>query len=213
MDHLASSRGASASQVATSRVFSQWRSHAQRQGLDALQEEEGVERRHGRAEIAQQRHARLDDVGDRPERLDRLAPDRAVIAGVGRVQQRLALGCCLPVENCRRRRSGRRSRCRGRRDIWWSNRRRSPRRGRAAGEDRRGGVVHDQRDAERAADRRHLGDREDGQLRVGQGLGVVGAGPGVGGACGNSRGRTGSTKRTSMPWSFIVLANRFQVPP
>ena len=40
---------------------------AQRQSLDALQGEEGVERRHRRAEVAQERHARLDDVGDRAQ--------------------------------------------------------------------------------------------------------------------------------------------------
>ena len=49
-------------------------------------------------------------------------------------------------------------------------------------EQRRGGVVDDQRNAERPADRRHLGDREDGQFRVRQRLGVIGAGARVGGA-------------------------------
>jgi hypothetical protein len=39
--------------------------HAQRQGLQPLDELEGVERAHGGAEVAQQRDARLDDVGDR----------------------------------------------------------------------------------------------------------------------------------------------------
>ncbi len=51
-----------------------------------------------------------------------------------------------------------------------------------ARQDRRGGVVHDQRNAEFAADRRDLGDREDRELRVGQGLGVIGAGAVIGGA-------------------------------
>ena len=49
-------------------------------------------------------------------------------------------------------------------------------------EQRRGGVVDDQRNAERPADRRHFGDREHGQLRIRQRLGVIGAGPRVGGA-------------------------------
>ena len=48
------------------------------------------------------------------------------------------------------------------------------------GQDRRRGVVHDQRDAEPPSDRRHLRDREDDQLRVRQRLGVIGAGAVVG---------------------------------
>ena len=43
------------------------------------------------------------------------------------------------------------------------------------GQDRRGGVVHDQRNAKRTADRRHFRDREGDQLRIGQRLGVIGA--------------------------------------
>ena len=49
------------------------------------------------------------------------------------------------------------------------------------GQDRRGGIVHDQRNPERAPDRRDLRDREGDQLRVGQSLGVIGAGARVGG--------------------------------
>ncbi len=48
------------------------------------------------------------------------------------------------------------------------------------GEDRRRGVVHDQRNAEATADRRHFRDREGDQLRIGQRLGVIGAGAVVG---------------------------------
>ena len=48
------------------------------------------------------------------------------------------------------------------------------------GQDRRGGVVHDQRNAERTADRRHFRDREGDQLRIGQRLGIIGAGARVG---------------------------------
>ena len=47
-------------------------------------------------------------------------------------------------------------------------------------EDRRRGVIHDQRYAELAPDIGNLLDREDAQLRVGQGLGVIGAGLGIG---------------------------------
>src|SRR5262249_36058708 len=43
--------------------------HAQPERLDALQEQEGVERAERRAYVAQELHARLDDIGQRPERL------------------------------------------------------------------------------------------------------------------------------------------------
>ena len=46
---------------------------------------------------------------------------------------------------------------------------------------RRGGVVEDQRDAEFAADLGDLGNGKDVELGVGQGLGIVGAGTVVGG--------------------------------
>ena len=54
--------------------------HAQRQGLDALQQVEGVGRRKTRAEIAQAFGARPHDEGRRAEFL---AEDDAVIAGIG----------------------------------------------------------------------------------------------------------------------------------
>jgi hypothetical protein len=57
--------------------------HAQRQGLEALYELEGVEGAHRGAQVAQQGDARLENVGDGPERLGRLRPYGAVIAGVG----------------------------------------------------------------------------------------------------------------------------------
>lgn len=63
---------------------------------------------------------------------------------------------------------------------------------------RRRGIVDDERDAERAADRRHFGNREDRQLRIRQRFGIVGARPVIGGAQEILR-VTGSTKRTSMP--------------
>ena len=43
--------------------------HAQRQGFNALDEQEGVEWRHGRTKVTQQGDAHLQDVGDRPQRL------------------------------------------------------------------------------------------------------------------------------------------------
>ncbi len=51
-----------------------------------------------------------------------------------------------------------------------------------AREQRRGRVVDDQRNAERAADGGHFRNGEHRQLRIGQRLGVVGAGARVGGA-------------------------------
>ena len=78
---------------------------------------------------------------------------------------------------------------------------------------RRRGVVHDQRDAERAADGGDLGDRERRSASGSAASRHSRRG------CGHRwRGRTprdpsGSTKRVSMPWSFSVLANKFQVPP
>ncbi len=48
------------------------------------------------------------------------------------------------------------------------------------GEDRRGGVIHDERNAERPADRRDFLDREGDQLRIGKRLGIVGAGARIG---------------------------------
>ena len=121
---------------------------AQRQRLDALKGEEGVERRHAGAEVAQQRHARLDDVGDRPERLDRFAPHRAVIARIGRVERRLALLVLLPgkvaaVDDEAADRGAVAAEVLGRRI---DDDRRAVIEG--PGQDRRGGVVHDQRNAE-----------------------------------------------------------------
>ena len=213
MDHLRDLRALGEASRRPRRIGAV-RSHAQRQRLDTLQDQERVERRHRRAQVAQQRHARLDDVGDRPERLDRLGPDRAVIAGIGRVQRRLAARVCAsqsklppsttmpPIEvPCPPRYLVVRIHDHRRAVIERTH------------QERRRGVVHDQRDAERAADRGDLGDRERDQLRVGQRLGVIGAGAVVGGARELLADRSGSTKRTSMPWSFSVLANRFQVPP
>ena len=70
--------------------------HSQVQGLEALHEEEGVERRQGRAEVAQERDAGLDDVGDVPQGLERFDEVDPVIARVRLGDQReLAVG---PVE-------------------------------------------------------------------------------------------------------------------
>src|ERR1700691_3658049 len=71
---------------------------AQRQGLDALQREESIERREHRAEIAEQRGPRFQNISDRPKRFCRLGPYCSVIAWVGRIQSALPLRKALPIE-------------------------------------------------------------------------------------------------------------------
>src|SRR3546814_9583690 len=71
---------------------------AQGQGLQPLDEQEGVERTEGVAEVALQRHPRLQDVGDRAERLHRFRPHGAVVARVGLIEHGEARGMLLPVE-------------------------------------------------------------------------------------------------------------------
>ena len=124
--------------------------------------------------------AGLEDIGDRPERLGRFAPYRAVVAGIGRVERRLALLVLLPwkiaaVDDEAADRVAVAAEIFGRRID--DDRRAVLER---PGQNWRGGVVHDQRNAERTADRRHLRDREGDQLRIGQRLGVIGAGARVG---------------------------------
>lgn len=48
-------------------------------------------------------------------------------------------------------------------------------------QERRRSIVNDQRDTERTADSRNLGNRKHHQLRIWQGLGIVGPGPFIGG--------------------------------
>ena len=150
--------------------------HPERQRLQPLDELEGVEGAHGRADVAQQDDPRPDDVGDGPQRLHRLGPHRTVVAGIGLVQRGEALGVRGPVEvaavddDAADRGAvpadvlGRRVHHDGGAVV------------ERPADHRRRRVVHDQRHAELAPDRRHLADREYGELRVGQGLGVVGAG-------------------------------------
>ena len=155
-------------------------------------DEEGVERRHRRAEVAQQAGAHADDVGDRAERLDRLRsrPRRGswgrACSASGSARRALSQSKlppstttppievpCPPIHLVVECIDDRRAMLE------------------RPAEDRRRGVVHDQRHAELAADRGDLGDREDLQLRVGQRLGVVGAGARVGGAARRPPGRPG----------------------
>ncbi len=69
--------------------------HSQRERLDALQDEEGVERRERGAGVAQQHRAAARDVGGRAHRV---APDDAVVARVGLHERLEALGILRPVE-------------------------------------------------------------------------------------------------------------------
>jgi hypothetical protein len=109
-------------------------------------------------------------------------PDRTVIAWVRRVQHGEAVGVLLPIEIA----AVDDDAADGGTVPTDVLRRRMHDDGRAVIErpakDRRGGIVHDQRHAERAADLRHLGDGKDGELRIGQGFGVVAARARIGGA-------------------------------
>ena len=86
---------ASARCCATASAFCAVALHPQRQRLDALQEQERVERRERGAGVAQQHGAHAADVGGGPERV---APDDAVVARVGLRQARVAVGVRGPVE-------------------------------------------------------------------------------------------------------------------
>ena len=126
--------------------------------------------------------ARLDDVGHRADRLDGFSPHRAMIGRVGRVERRLAFGKLLPVKIAavdQRAADGRTMAA----DEF----------GRGIDDDRgavvegtaqdgRGGIVHDQRNADLPADGRDFRDGEHGELGIGQGFRIIGAGAGVGGA-------------------------------
>ena len=123
-----------------------------------------------------------NDIGDRPERLRSLGPDRAVIGFIRLREQRKALGMLLPREIAA---VDDEAADRGAvaADVFGRgidhDRRAMLERPR---DQRRRGVVDDQRHAERAADVGDFADREDVQLRIGQDLRVIGAGLGVGGA-------------------------------
>ena len=150
--------------------------HAQRQGLEALDELEGVERAHRGTEVAQQGDAGFEDVGDGPEGLGRFRPYGAVIAGVGLIEQREAFRMPSPIEVAAidDEAADRGSVApdvlgRGINDDGDAVLQRPAQHGRR-------GIVHDQRHAELPPNGCHLLDGEDGQLRIGQGLRIVGAG-------------------------------------
>ena len=156
--------------------------HAQWQGFETLDVQERVERARRGAEVAQQGDPHLDDVGDGAHRLHRLGPHRAVIGRVGLVQQREALGVLFPVEIAA---IDDDAADRGAVAADVFGRRMHDDSGAVVerpAEDRRRRVVHDQRHAHLAADLGDFADREHFELRVRQGLGVVAARLGVGGA-------------------------------
>ena len=174
--------------------------HAQRQRLQPLDEQEGVERAHRRAEVAQQRDARLDDVGDRPERLHRLrSTPRRDSSGPAGSASGSASACFsqskLPPSTMHAADRGAVAA-----DILG---RRVDDDGGAVverpAEHRRRRVVHDQRHAELVADRRHLA--RSGRRRASGWA----ASRRSRRACvssvarRNASGSAGSTKRTSMP--------------
>ncbi len=100
-------------------------------GLEALQQQPGVDRRERRAEGAHDLHARLHGVAEVAEGL---VEDHAVVAGRGR---RSYSGTCrCPSGTCPTRRSRRPSWCRGRRCTWSPSARRCRRPTRAAGRGR-----------------------------------------------------------------------------
>ena len=143
--------------------------------LKALDELEGIERAHRGPEIAQQGYPCLEDIGDRPEGLGRFRPDGAVVAGVRLGQQRKARAMLFPFEV-----AAVDDQAADRRPV-------APNIfGRRVDDDgspmaeglakhRCGGVVHDERNSKLAPDGSHFRDGEDGQFRVGQGLGKIGA--------------------------------------
>ena len=158
------------------------RAHAQRQGFQTLQKQEGVERAHRRAEVAQHDHPHPQDVGDRTERLGGLDPDGAVIARIGIVQRREALGVRLPVEVAA---VDHQAADRGAVAADVLGRRIHDHGGavlQRPADDRRRGVVDDQRHAQTPAALGDLADRKDVQLRVRQRLRVPAARARVGGA-------------------------------
>src|SRR4029078_10948827 len=130
-------------------------------------------------DVAQQCHAGLDDVGNRPQRFDGLRPYRTVVARVRRGQHREAVGVLLPVAitavyvDAADRRAVTA-------DIFGG---RMHDDGGAVldrlAEKRTGRVIHDERYAHLAADPGNFRDRENCKFWVGQRFTIPAAGPRV----------------------------------
>ena len=154
--------------------------NAQRQGFHALQEQEGIHRRHGRTQIAQQAGAHADNVRNRAKCLHGLGPDCAMIRRIGLVQRREAISIGFPIEIPAIHHHTANAIAMPANPFgggMHDNRRAMFQR---PAEDRRRGIVHDQRNAELPPNRRHFRNREDLQLRVRQGFGIIGAGARIG---------------------------------
>ena len=150
--------------------------NAQRQGFHALQKQEGIHRRHGRAQIAQQAGTHADDIRNRAKRLHGLGPDRAVIRRIGLVQCGEAIPISFPIEVAAIHNHAANAVAMPANPFgggMHDNRRAMFQR---PAEDRRRRIIHDQGNAELPANRRHFRNREYLQLRVGKRLGVIGAG-------------------------------------
>src|ERR1700753_1514012 len=72
--------------------------HSQCQCFQTLEYKKCIEWTDCRSQIAQQGHPRFEDVSDRTKRLGGLCPNGTVITGVGRIEARVAVGICLPIE-------------------------------------------------------------------------------------------------------------------
>lgn len=141
--------------------------HAEHHGFETLDEHKRVERRHGRTNVTQQRDARLDDVGNRAERLHRLRPNRAMVTRVRLVEHGETVGVFFPVEIAAINNYAA-DRCTVATDIL----RRRVHGDRGAmldglAQDRAGRVVHDERHTEFASDLGDLRDREYRKFRIG----------------------------------------------
>ena len=150
--------------------------HAKRQGFHALQEQKRVHRRHGRAQIAQQAGAHANDIRNRAKCLHGLGPDRAVIRRIGLVQRGEAISIGFPIEIPAIHHHTANAIAMPANPFgggMHDNRRAMFQR---PAEDRRRRIVHNQRNAELAPNRRHFRNGEDLQLRVGKRLGVIGPG-------------------------------------
>ena len=73
-------------------------SDAQGQGLQPLNGLEGVEGTNCGPQVPLQGDPSLDNLSDRAQGLDSLSPDGTMIAGIGLVQQGLAVRMGLPIE-------------------------------------------------------------------------------------------------------------------
>jgi hypothetical protein len=183
-----------------------------RQRIYTLQRKKGVERRESRTQIAQEGGACLDDIGDRAKRFDGLRPYGAMIARIWLVQGRLTLGETFPVEIAAIDDDAADGiamaadifRCRVDDDCSTVIERTREQRSRR--------IVDDERDAIFAPDSRDFCDREDDEFRIGQCLGIKGAGSIV--SCTPEIFRIGRVDKTDFYTLRLQrIGEKIQVPP